>query len=322
VSLAPPFFLAYMCVRMGANAGCPLSTPLHIAISHQGNYEACRILLEHGSDLGNRDADGKTPLHVFFGPVVGMILLRHRDAVSEELATCDDAGMTILHYTAWSSKSEPQYFDAYLQRGRAYSCIARDRAGRSLLHFAAQRGNLELLEYLLGLPISAGIEAWDANGQSVLHYAVCSKRTRAIDLLLARGADPHSVDFQGRTILHCAAKKNNLVAVERALELCGDRSRRALDKDGLTPAELAYRHKSFDAARRLGFTAGPVDKCENGGSGDGIRGLHPPPVKRTTGRRVAAEIYGTACYSLPGTRHWMVLVWGLLCCIVLLRTLL
>jgi len=299
----------------------PLSTPLHIAVSHQGNYDTCRILLEHGADLGNRDADGKTPLHVFFGPVVGMILLRHRDAVGEELATCDGAGMTILQYTAWSSKSKPQHLDAYLQRDQAYSCIARDGAGRSLLHFAAQRGNLELLEYLLGLPISASIEARDAGGQSVLHYAVCSKRTRAIDLLLARGADPHAVDFQGRTMLHCAAKRNNLAAVERALELCGDRGRHALDKDGLTPAELAYRHKAFDAARRLGCT-GLVDKCANGGVGGGIHDLHSPPVKRTIGRGVAAEIYGTACCILPGTGYWMVSAWGLICCIVLLRTLL
>ncbi|RYP42658.1 hypothetical protein DL767_000027 [Monosporascus sp. MG133] len=287
-------------------------TPLHIAVACSGNYDSCRILLEHGADLGNRDADGKTPLHVFFSPIVGVILTSHREAVSEEVAICDASGMTILQYAAWSSKSEPQHLDPYLQKGQAYTCIARDDTGRTLLHFAAQRGNLALLKYLLRLPTNAGLGARDASGQSVLHYAVHSKRTEAIDLLLAHGADPHAVDLKGRTILHCAARRNNLAAVKRSLEVCGEQGLRACDENGMTPAELAYRYKSFDAATQLGFSA-PARPCPEDGLGS-------PPARRATGAMGIADL-SRACHNLVASSSWIVSAWGLLCCIVMLRVL-
>lgn len=177
-----------------------------------------------------------------------MILANHREAIDDEIMTPDTAGMTILQYAAWSSKSEPQHLVPYLQCGEIYPFLARDYAGRSLLHFAAQRGNIAILKYFLSLSHDVGLKIRDTSGQSVLHYAVHSKRTEAIDLLVSNGANIDAVDTKGRTILHCAAAKNNLAAIERVVALCGRGSLYLRDHDGRTPAELAYRYKAFEAA--------------------------------------------------------------------------
>lgn len=188
---------------------------------------------------------------MFFSPVVGLILTNHRGAIDEEVAKPDASGMTILQYTAWSSKSEPRHLVPYIQSGEVYPLLSRDYTGRSLLHFTAQRGNIAILKYLLGLSHDIGLNSRDIIGQSVLHYATHSKRTEAIEFLLSNGADINAVDKNGWTVLHSAAARNNTAAVELVVKLCGRKSLYMRDRDGRTPAELAYRYKAFKAAEYL-----------------------------------------------------------------------
>lgn len=225
-------------------------TPLHFAVSQSRNYDIFQALLAHGADLGSRDLADKTPLHTFFNPVVGTVILSHRD-MDEEIFSPDSHGMTIVQYAAWSSKSEPLHLISCLRSAELYPFLARDCKGRSVIHFAAQRGNIAILRYLFDLPFDVGINIRDSSGQSALHYAVQSRRTETIDLLLSNGADINAADEKGRTILHCAAERNNLVAIERVLELCGKNILHTRDLDGITPAKLAYRRKAFSAAKYL-----------------------------------------------------------------------
>jgi ankyrin repeat protein len=274
-----------------------------LAITKSGNYDICRVLLEHGADLGSRDVAGKTPLHTFFNSVVGMILANHREAIDDEIMAPDTAGMTILQYAAWSSKSEPQHLVPYLQFGEIYPFLARDYAGRPLLHFAAQRGNIAILKYLLSLPHDVGLKIRDTSGQSVLHYAVHSKRIEAIDFLVSNGADINAVDTKGRTVLHCAAARNKVAAIERVVALSGRNSLYLRDEDGRTPAELAYRYKAFEAV-----------ECLKSLSPEGLgfmRHFHPPRVESRTG-----SLGSLACYmrrrALKSTHlvaFVMVLLW-------------
>jgi serine/threonine-protein phosphatase 6 regulatory ankyrin repeat subunit A len=273
-------------------------TPLHFALAKSGNYDICRALLKHGADLGSRDVSGKTPLHTFFSPAVGMILTNHREAIDDEIMTADTAGMTILQYVAWSSKSQPEHLVPYLQCGEIYPFLARDYAGRSLLHFAAQRGNTAILKYFLSLPHDAGLKIRDISGQSVLHYAVHSKRTEVIDLLISNGADINVVDKKGRTILHCAAVKNNLAAIERVVALVGRDSLYLRDHYGRTPAELAHRYKAFEAESRLKSLTAEVPDC--------MGHPHPPPVESKSGSPVSLTCY--TCHRPLKLAHIVILV--------------
>ncbi|XP_053326361.1 acyl-CoA-binding domain-containing protein 6 isoform X2 [Spea bombifrons] len=70
----------------------------------------------------------------------------------------------------------------------------KDDEGRSLLHWACDRGHAELVSLLLFH--NAHINMQDFEGQTPLHYAAC-EFPDIVDLLLDHGADPCLVDNDG-----------------------------------------------------------------------------------------------------------------------------
>lgn len=146
--------------------------------------------------------------------------------------------MTCIHYLAWSSKSTVADIQAFSVGDPSYLNI-KDHEGRSILHFAAQRGNYPLLQYVHGLSNPPSFSDADAQGKTVMHYAVVSKRIQTIDLVYKHGGDILAVDKQGRTALHIAVMKGNLEAVKRVLQLGGSGQLLFRDLSGCTPAQLA-----------------------------------------------------------------------------------
>ncbi|XP_073427452.1 acyl-CoA-binding domain-containing protein 6 isoform X1 [Dendrobates tinctorius] len=70
-----------------------------------------------------------------------------------------------------------------------------DDEGRSLLHWACDRGRTEMVSILLFH--NADINMQDAEGQTPLHYASACEFSDIVDLLLDHGADPSLVDKDG-----------------------------------------------------------------------------------------------------------------------------
>ncbi|KAM9324752.1 acyl-CoA-binding domain-containing protein 6 [Gastrophryne carolinensis] len=70
-----------------------------------------------------------------------------------------------------------------------------DEEGRSLLHWACDRGRTELVSLLLFH--NAHINMQDAEGQTPLHYAAACEFPDIVDLLLDHSADPSLVDNDG-----------------------------------------------------------------------------------------------------------------------------
>lgn len=221
-------------------------------LSEGRSQEIADLLIQHGADLGNRNTEGKTPLHTFFNPVIASTVMRHPEALTAETLACDNDGMMVHHYIAWSSKSGPEHLSHYnLTRQRCLFARA-DHEGRTALHFACQRGNIAILKYLfLQLEIDTEIRRRDNWGRTAFHYAVQSKRVEAIDLLFSHDADIHAVDSKGRTVLHHAAMRNNLAAVKRVLELGGHCDLFSVDLCGLAPAALARNFRSHAVMEHL-----------------------------------------------------------------------
>lgn len=224
----------------GSSCSPYFSTPLHVVLEGGRSQDITDLLLECGADLGNRNAEGKTPLHTFFNPITASIITGVPEAF-DEATTCDRYGMTLLHYIAWSSKSGPEHFHS-MKRQISHFAEA-DHEGQTALQFACQRGNVAILRFLLQLNIDIGIRRCDKMGRTAFHYAVQSKRTEVIDLIFFRDADIRAVDLRDRTVLHYAAMCNNLAAVKRVLELGGREDLLSVDIDGLTPAALANRYR-------------------------------------------------------------------------------
>lgn len=78
----------------------------------------------------------------------------------------------------------------------------KDDNGMNLLHWAADRGYLEVTKCLLELMIN--VNEQDADGQTALHYAASCGHAEIIQLLLNHGADLAIQDSDGMLAEDCA----------------------------------------------------------------------------------------------------------------------
>ena len=211
-------------------------------LSDGSNYDLSRLLIDRGSDIGARSRDGRTPLHTFSTNVTKRILHTYREWHIDYDAR-DNRGMTIALLLAWSSKTEVKDMQ-HLSDTNPSALMVRDIHNRSVLHFAAQRGNTNLLTYFLNMPIHVDIHSTDCEGASVLHYAVESRRTQVIDLIYSHSKELHVLDRRKQTVLHRAVGRDNVEAVKRIIELGGLDLLESRDVDGMTPLQLARQCKA------------------------------------------------------------------------------
>jgi ankyrin repeat protein len=240
------------------------------------------MLLENGADPGNCNAGLETALHTFFNDAVHQMLLYHGETIENEAR--DSRGMTPLHFVTWSSKSTVDMVRRLVERGNLTDTMLKDNEGRSVLHFAAQRGNTAVVEYLIGLGPHVDVRCRDRRRRTVLHYAVENKRTEIIAKIIRQGADIHARDFQGRTVLHHAAWRGNLEATKCLLELGAVEDLPSQDVGGRTPLDVAAEQRAEPVANFLKDFA-----ASHGISG--IHGEHYRTTDKNTPPTVTARPY-------------------------------
>ncbi|KAL5592757.1 hypothetical protein FOBRF1_013065 [Fusarium oxysporum] len=103
---------------------------------------------------------------------------------------------TALHYAVWRG-----YRDMF-NMIRADLDVA-DRLGQQLLHLAAERGEVKIVQDLL---CKADLEAQCKNGQTALHRAAWGGSTAIVELLLQNGSNATAKDNNGNIALHIAAQ--------------------------------------------------------------------------------------------------------------------
>jgi ankyrin repeat protein len=81
----------------------------------------------------------------------------------------------------------------------------QDSEGRTALHWACDRGHVDLLRILLDR--SASVDLQDSDGQSGLHYAVACEHVEITEMLVKAGADINKADADGDSPLSSASKK-------------------------------------------------------------------------------------------------------------------
>lgn len=216
-------------------------TPLHRAMSLKNNYAIARLLMEDGADLANVAVGNRTPLHAIFNDTMGRVLTSG-DMVED--VGPDSDGMSVSHFLAWSSQTTPAVFEL----GRASGTVdlwSADKSGKTCLHYAASRGNLDLLGYLLDRASPFEVLKIDNQSLSVIHYAVRSSRMVAVlELLRAKGLNMSTMDADLQNVLHHAARWQRLEVIEKLIALEDERLFLRPDKSGLMPSEIAYKFNS------------------------------------------------------------------------------
>ena len=201
------------------------------------------------------------------------MLLCHSDQL--EAPTKNSLGRTPLHYLAWSSRSTSAEAKTYLSSHPSALLARDDDDDRTPLHYAARRGNVDLVRYFLTLIPSHELrDLVDRTGQTAVHLATESKRAVGVlDALLqksCRDDDDMMIfrrDRNGQSVLHHAARYGNVDAVKRVLAMTkgtdGERELQVRDKDSKTPllvakengAELVVKYLQSSSAYGVSLAA-------------------------------------------------------------------
>jgi ankyrin repeat protein len=241
-------------LEKGANPNT-WSPPLYFAAG-QGDVEVVRLLLDHGADINETNANQTTALHqaTLNGRAAVVKLLIERGA---KIEAKDQFGATPLHEAAhWG---QPEAARELLDRGA--NVQARDDHGDTPLHIAAHRGCTAVVKLLLDR--GANIEARNKDGMTPLMYAAESggvlhmrkdgfdaedyPAPEVINLLLDRGAHIEARSNWGQTALHRAAFHHRPDSVRALLQRGANIQ--AIDNHGETPLFLANQvRRGFERA--------------------------------------------------------------------------
>lgn len=186
------------------------ATALHLAVQ-SGLLEIVRLLIDRGASPMARAVTGHTPLHLaaHLGDAKSAeMLTRMRDELGAVAVTARDAdGDTPLH-TAIAHGHLAFVRQLLMRSGPRVTAAAksvvglRTRAGVTMLHVAAEQGEVEAVELLLSEHGGADPDCRSDGGETPLHVAAYHGQAAVARLLLRRGADVDAVTVMGCSPLY------------------------------------------------------------------------------------------------------------------------
>lgn len=211
-----------------ADFASPSQTVCHWAAANP-NAEVLKrvLLLPFGVDLNQRDWEGASPLHraAESSGAESVVLLLEAGA---DILAVNKISEGVCHFAANNANAE--VMSTLIARGADFK--AADGTRETPGHVAARAGNVGVLIVLLDA--GADIGAVDRDGSSLCHIAArVDDGGATLRLLLARGANCHVTDNEGRTPCHNATEAALMELFAAGASLT------AVDHERMTPLRVA-----------------------------------------------------------------------------------
>ncbi len=202
--------------------------------AREGLVDVVRALVEAGSDAAaaaaahmaaQSDARGWTPLHhaAFGGHLACVQYLLSVPGVAAELdgIAAAPGALTNEGATAVVLAAREAHVDVVRALvGAGGDAAQADAEGWTPLHWAARRGHLACVQYLLSVPgVAAELGALTHEGATAVAFAAREGFMDVVRALVEAGSDAAQPDAQGMTPLHWAAQRGHLLCAEYLLTL-------------------------------------------------------------------------------------------------------
>ncbi|XP_016398403.1 ankyrin repeat domain-containing protein 50-like [Sinocyclocheilus rhinocerous] len=221
-------------------------TPLHAAAC-EGHKSVCAILTEQGSmaRVGELDVEGRSPLILAAqeGHCSTVRLLLDRKSPIDHRAYDGHSALS-----AAALQGYREIVELLMRRGA--DTDVRDAEGRPLLYLLVLEGRLDMAILLIekgGVPL----ESKDAEGRTALHVAAWRGDLEGIELLLKYGADPNARDLDGRPPLHSVAWRGHAAAGRLLLRAKGLNVDLACKQQGATALSIAAQEGHAETVAML-----------------------------------------------------------------------
>ncbi|KAK6177575.1 hypothetical protein SNE40_015649 [Patella caerulea] len=181
-------------------------TPLHLAVI-TNQPDIVRRLMVAGAQVDVRDSKGNTPLHIActkgFTEITRILLkpVNHTEIhvnryeipyqkIPQDLESRNYDGLSCMHLSALGNHLDNM---TILLQNRANINIADGKSGRTVLHYAAECGNEQLLKFILREP-STRIDEKTYAGLTAIALAKGRGYLDAVEVLFVHGADTAGLD--------------------------------------------------------------------------------------------------------------------------------
>ncbi|XP_059475690.1 uncharacterized protein LOC132196811 [Neocloeon triangulifer] len=219
---------------------------LHFAVQSGNSVETVRFLLSVDRSLVEARDNFNNWVFNLLRPSVDFEEMRFLFEAGKDVLTCvDNAGWNVLHQTCSEGTAKNVRF--LLDLG-CFDINTRTVEGRTLLHLAA-RNDVEVCQVL----VEKGVDpkAVDDSNQTVLHYACEIDNLDIVEYFMGLGCFQINEDrnTDGQTVLHFSAEKNHLAVVKYLIDKGADVDLQ--DKRGSTALLLAVKEASVEMCRLL-----------------------------------------------------------------------
>ena len=178
---------------------------LHLLANRNKNSDVYNHYLEKGLDVNAQDAEGSTPLmNAARGNAVEVVELLVNSA--EDLNVTDKKGRSALAHAV--SRNQPEVVKLLLKNGADVSAV--DKSGNTMAYYLTQSYNVkspDAFESKWALLNEAGLSLTDSqhDGNSLLHLAAKDNNMPLLERLEEFGIDVNQKNDEGNTALHLAA---------------------------------------------------------------------------------------------------------------------
>jgi len=191
-----------------------------VLAAQEGHLSVVRTLIEVGrTPVESRGHDGRTALRAAAGADNCFELICYLVQVGSDVNARDADGRSALYTLSVEGQTEAA---AWLLRAGA-DPMSTDTEGRTALHAAAWHGHRDLVSLLLDHRVDP--DACDIEGRTALQSAAWQGHTSVVTLLLERGAGVDRVCLQGATALCVAAQEGHEGVVRALLCAGADANR-------------------------------------------------------------------------------------------------